>query len=83
MMCLQKTATLEKQKQSVRPSPETQKKKEREQPLLLLSSSSSSFERAKCRRRRRVIKDTREKMCNKSGKKKTSFRVGGEEDLLL
>jgi len=28
-MCLQKTATLEKQKQSVRPSPETQKKKER------------------------------------------------------
>ena len=84
MMCLQKTATLEKQKQSVRPSPETQKKKEREQPLLLSSSSSSSsFERAKCRRRRRVIKDTREKMCNKSGKKKTSFRVGGEEDLLL
>jgi len=81
MMCLQKTATLEKQKQSV-PSVSRNTKKERER-VLLSSSSSSSFERAKCRRRRRVIKDTREKMCNKSGKKKTSFRVGGEEDLLL
>ena len=84
MMCLQKTATLEKQKQSV-PSVSRNTKKERERVLLSSSSSSSSssFERAKCRRRRRVIKDTREKMCNKSGKKKTSFRVGGEEDLLL
>jgi len=82
MMCLQKTATLEKQKQSVPSVSRNNTKKERER-VLLSSSSSSSFERAKCRRRRRVIKDTREKMCNKSGKKKTSFRVGGEEDLLL
>jgi len=67
---------------AVRPSVSRNTKKERER-VLLSSSSSSSFERAKCRRRRRVIKDTREKMCNKSGKKKTSFRVGGEEDLLL
>ena len=79
-MCLQKTATLEKQKQSVPSVSRNNTKKERER-VLLSSSSSSSFERAKCRRRRRVIKDTREKMCNKSGKKKTSFRVGGEEDL--
>ena len=84
-MCLQKTATLEKQKQSVPSVSRNNTKKERERVLLSSSSSSSSssFERAKCRRRRRVIKDTREKMCNKSGKKKTSFRVGGEEDLLL
>ena len=73
-MCVSKTATLEKQKQSVRPSP---KHKKRKRESVVVFFFFFFFERAKCRRRRRV-KDTREKMC-KSGKKRPLS--SGEEDL--